>query len=320
MSYTADPTDPTMPTPGAGAGYMYLELQALKQYIASLSKFRNLLLNGTFQINQSGAVYNLSAGVAQYTVDQWAMIINAGTATVTQISAAAFQYLKINLSAAVTSAALFQSMEAARSGPAANLTTMTVSGYINVIPSTGITITPVLKAATATNNFSTVTTVATGVPIVYTAGTVTYWEQQLTLTADAVAGLQLVLEISSSETSSVEIDFWSVQLEYNSFGSPPEIVPYSDDLAACQRFYRVQTFANTKSMGATGGYNQFETFISGPAMFGTPTVTYFGGTGNTPSAATGFNSAGFYYVQLEFPITANEILQYSGNVLLTSRL
>jgi len=209
------------------------EVQVANLNGGPLAGFRNRIINGDMRIDQrnAGAAQSLAPGI-KYTVDRWLVNATGGTVTgqkVTGASANQFRY-QITGAVGVTNVVFAQRIEAANS---ADLAEKTVTLSVDLSNSVLTTVNWQLQYANATNDFSGVTSIATGSWTV--SNSVNRYSTQISIPAAATTGLQVVVSVGSQTSGTWTIG--DVQLEPGSVATPFERRPIGTELALCQRYY-----------------------------------------------------------------------------------
>jgi hypothetical protein len=258
-----------------------------------ISGTRNRIINGGMAIDQrnAGASQSLSPGV-KYTVDRWLVSATGATVTGQQVQgASAGQYrYRITGAAGVTEIVFAQRIESINS---ADLAGKTVTLSVDIANSALSTVTWYLQYPTSvTDNFSTITNIATGTWTV--TSTVTRYSTQVSVPAAAVTGLQVALVVGAQTSGTWTIG--DVQLEQGTVATPFERRSYGQELSLCQRYYEeVGTISTTNVFGIDGGSARSELISFTVDKRAVPTITlksggwsYWNGSSSVTLTATSY--------------------------------
>lgn len=211
---------------------------------------RNLIINGAMQVAQRGTSHTLSAGTGSYTLDRVRSQSNGGGITVSQetnaISGIQTEKMCRYTGAASVTGVYYVYRVESKDAVQLNGNSVTFSIYIE--NNSGASISPTIDYyhPTASDNFSGLTTIASGVAL----GTIANGASaRLTATTDLSGttitnGLMFQVNFGSALTSGT-IDFTGVQLELGETATPFEHRSYGDELARCQRYFYSKTREGT---------------------------------------------------------------------------
>ena len=253
--------------------------------IAALNSVgRNRLINGAMAVDQrnDGASQSLSPGV-KYTVDRWFVNASGGTVTGQRVAgASANQYRYRNTGAAGVSGIDFcQRIEAVNS---ADLAGQTVTISVDLANSLLSSVTWRLQYANAVDNFSGVTTVASGSWTV--SSTVGRYTAQVSVPAGATTGLQLTFSVAAQTSGTWTIG--NAQLEPGSAATQFERRSIGYETAACQRYYyQPNSTYFYQQYASSGSQNIAAPFFFPVTMRAAPTLSGTSGWGNGINAVAG---------------------------------
>jgi hypothetical protein len=205
---------------------------------------RNLIINGAMQVAQRGTSHTLSAGTGSYTLDRVRSQSNGGGITVSQetnaISGIGTEKMCRYTGAASVTGVYYVYRIESKDVAQINGNSVTFSIYIE--NNSGASISPTIDYyhPTASDNFSGLTTIASGVAL----GTIANGSSaRLKATTDLSGttitnGLMFQVNFGSALTSGT-IDFTGVQLEVGEQATPFEHRSYGEELARCERYYQI---------------------------------------------------------------------------------
>ena len=240
---------PTAPTAAAGTNTTQLATTAFVT-TASLgvtSGFRNVLINGAFDIWQRGTSFSTTAGTRTFIADRWYVVPSggslAGVSRNTTNPGAFGTYSAYSLvligNTNVTTCLLGQRIEAA------NMPSLrrTVTFSARILNFTGASFNPslILSTPNAEDNFSSVTaqsTNALGTAASNSWTTVT-WTGDISGYTNITNGLQVEIQIPSGslDSNSKFLAITEVQLEKGSVATPFARRNVGEELLLCQRYY-----------------------------------------------------------------------------------
>ena len=205
---------------------------------SSSATMKNRLINSGMAIAQRGTSFTSPAS-GSYTLDRWFVTwTGAAPATVAQVAGpAGFRNaLQITGATGNTATALAQRIE---SYNCSDLSGQTVTIQANMSASTPITVGWNLSYASTTDNFGTVTSIASGTWSVTTTSTV--FSATITgLPAGVVNGLQLTISPNNNTAfTSGTFTITGTQLEVGTVASSFDYRDYGRELIMCQRYYQV---------------------------------------------------------------------------------
>ena len=276
---------------------------------APVQGFRNRLINGAMQIDQrnSGSSETITSSLV-YTVDRWFGTASGANLTGQQVAGSGtFQYAYQFTGAASNTGLTFgQRIESFNAYDLAS-TTVTLSAYLSASALTSITWTAYYP--TATDNYASQTSIATGTFTV--TSTPTRYSVNIALPSNAINGVAIVF--STGALTSGTVTFAGIQLESGSVPNLFERRPIGTELTSCQRYFVEYTAQNnllyTVGMGfaTTAAYFtfQFPTVMrAAPTLASTGPFYTYGGVSPTPIAITSF--------ALDFASTT--VAETTGNV------
>jgi hypothetical protein len=201
--------------------------------------FRNVLINGGFDVQQSGS----SGSLGGYNADQWVASWTGATGTwnvfleANNAAGGNTPYLQLNGASGVTDANLSQRIEAANSRHLAGKT-VTVSYWVYHTKAAAQIFNTFLSYPTALDNFSSVTAVASVATPSIAPATWTYVTATFAVPLAAVTGLNLTClgglgSLVPGQSAAIK----NVQLELGSVATPFERRSYGVELAMCQRYF-----------------------------------------------------------------------------------
>jgi hypothetical protein len=256
---------------------------------------RNLIINGAMQVAQRGTSHTLSAGTGSYTLDRVRSQSNGGGITVSQetnaISGIGTEKMCRYTGAASVTGVYYVYRIESKDVAQINGNSVTFSIYIE--NNSGASISPTIDYyhPTASDNFSGLTTIASGVAL----GTIADGASaRLTATTDLSGttitnGLMFQVNFGSALTSGT-IDFTGVQLEVGSQATPFEHRSYGEELARCRRYYQGearQYLLYYHSGASLVNVNYQE------EMRAAPTVTFTSSNGSPSAGNIGTNNCYF---------------------------
>ena len=263
-----------------------------------LAGFRNRIINGAMAIAQRGTSFSSPAS-GSYTLDRW--FINwtgAAPATVAQVTGPTgfSSALQITGAASNTLTNLIQRIE---SYNCVDLVSQTISIRANIAVSTSQTVYWQLLYASATDNFTTTTNIATGTWSATTTAT-TFSAQISNLPSGAANGLQLIIAPQNNGAfTSGTITITGVQLELGTQSTPFEQRTIGQELALCQRYYEksYDQGTNPGSSNTNGLATTQATVNSGGVVpwavekRTAPTMSFWDAAGNSGVASAYDNSS-----------------------------
>jgi len=292
---------------------------------SSSATMKNRLINGGMVIAQRGTSFTSPAS-GSYTLDRWFVTwTGVAPATVAQVAGPAGfgNALQITGATGNTATALAQRIE---SYNCSDLSGQAVTIQANMSASTPITVGWTLSYASATDNFGTVTSIASGTWSVTTTSTV--FSATITgLPAGVVNGLQLTISPNNNTAfTSGTFTITGTQLEVGTVASSFDYRDYGRELILCQRY--LPAFSSLICLGyGTGAGNGFFN-VPFPVLVRTaPTgivytsgLSVYGGGGLVSTTGISFNDAtnlaGFLIVAGSFS-SGQAYAILSGNILFT---
>jgi hypothetical protein len=256
-----------------------------------LAGLRNRVINGDFRIFQRGTSITASAGTATYTLDRWKVSATGAAVTVTQASASTAysnlaSYLITTGAASNTGTNVQQFIESANSRDLAGQT-VTLSYWIYNNTGSSFTAISGFYYPTVTDTFATVTAInATAGGTVCPNATWTQITVSQAIPSAATTGLMIVLGGSQTVLAGQSIRYGNVQLEVGTVATPFEQRPIGMELALCQRYCQINTYAMTVAKATAVA--QFMPIVWNVPFRTTPSLlTYSGFVDNDTSGATG---------------------------------
>lgn len=223
------------------ADYGQLAAAALA-YFAPKSQLngRNALINGSMAVWQRGTSFTCNAGVNTYTADRFIVNPTGANITVAQVSNGISlcpqnKYaLRLNGAAGLTDADIIQRIESINALPLK--TNVAISLYVENNSGSEQTLNWTIEKANAADDFSAVTTLASGAFAAVANGA----EARLTATADLSAqdvanGIQIKVDGFAAFTAGT-FDLTGSQIEKGSSATEFESRDYGTELALCQRY------------------------------------------------------------------------------------
>jgi hypothetical protein len=214
--------------------------------------FKNRIINGAMMVSQRGTAFATPANLA-YMVDRW--LINwagAAPSSVNQVAGPTGYKNALRLSGGASNTGL-NTQQRIESLNCTDLSGATVTIQANIAVSSAQTIGWALQYANAADNFSAVTSIATGTWSATTTATV-FTATITNLPAGALNGLALVISPNNgSGLTSGTVDITGVQLEKGSTATSFDYRPYGTELALCQRYLPCFNSSGTVSI-IGGGY------------------------------------------------------------------
>ena len=249
-------TSPTLTTPTATA------LNG-----GQLAGMRNRIINGSFAIDQrnAGASQTITAGTPAYTVDRWLASSTGANVTGQQIAGSGQSRYRYQFTGAagVTAITDTQRIETANSY---DMEGQTVTLAADLADSTLTSVTWTMSYATATDNFTSVTQIATGTFTVNS--TVSRYSTQISVPSAATTGLQVTFSVGAQTSGTWTIG--NVQLEMGGQATPFEQRTISTEMSNCQRYYFQQAWyvSSLASGVATTGISYHTTMRAAPTISG----------------------------------------------------
>lgn len=289
---------------------------------SSSATMKNRLINSGMAIAQRGTSFTSPAS-GYYTLDRWFVTwTGAAPATVAQVAGpAGFRNaLQITGATGNTATALAQRIE---SYNCSDLSGQTVTIQANMSASTPITVGWNLSYASATDNFGTVTSIASGTWSVTTTSTV--FSATITgLPAGAVNGLQLTISPNNNTAfTSGTFTITGTQLEVGTVASSFDYRVYSHELAMCQRYYQeingnggysfMGNAGSTSSTNARAGLSFLVQMRTNPSFsYSSPsTFTFANPMGNLTVSAISLGQSNLYGAWLSVT-TSSTTAGYAG--------
>ena len=179
----------------------------------------------------SGNSQSIAPGIV-YTVDRWICGVEGGTVTGQRVQGATVGQFRYQFTGAssVTRIGFGQRIEQLNSADLAG-TTVTLS--LDLANSLLTTVTWTASYANTADNFSALTTIATGTFTV--SGTLTRYSTNINIPVAATTGIQIYLTVDNQTSGTWTIG--NVQLETGIIATPFERRSYGQELALCQRYY-----------------------------------------------------------------------------------
>jgi len=257
-----------------------------------LAGLRNRIINGDMPVSQryGSSSITLTAGVAGYVIDRWLAVSvgansTAGQTTGTGGNRNAYQ---INGAAGVTQQQFLHRIESINiydlEGDTVTLSAVLANSLLN-------TITWAAYYANSTNNFSAVTSIASGSFTV--TETPTKYSAQISLPSGAENGVEIMFYVGAQTSG-----YWTVtdvQLEQGTVATPYERLSYGLEYLLCCRYcYVVNSnypiYAGAYQMSGFGAANF--TYFPTP-MLGAPTIIGLTSTGLPTVSAGNITPTGF---------------------------
>ena len=279
----------------------------------SQQNFRNIIINGNMSIDQrnAGVAQTISAGTTPYTVDRWLAYASGANATSQQVTGtgAFSNALRFTGAASNTDVLVLQRIE---SKNVSNFSGVTIIVQVYLWGSAAGTVSWGIDYANATDNFSAVTSVATGSISITTTPTL-YTFTVATLPSNVTNGMQVKFDFGAL-ASGVTRTITGVQLEAGTTASDFEFLPYDVNLTRCQRYYNKYVAPGGSSIGASYNGSSGFFFVYFPTtMRATPTKSSTSGTAfyrfyrlNSNDSITSLtdNGGGKEYMSFSFATTS----------------
>jgi hypothetical protein len=207
---------------------------------------RNRIINGGMAIDQRNAGASVSSGlnVVTYTLDRWSVAASGAAVTVQRLGSSGAYYMNVTGAAGNTVVNIRHRIEAANVGDLAGQT-VTVSFVCSSSTATQVAVTA--GYASATDNFTTVTTIATVNKTINAVGNA--YSVQFTLPGGAANGVELIFGVTNFTSGTFSIT--NVQFEGGQVANLFDRRPIGFELALCQRYLPVFDVADTTSGLAT---------------------------------------------------------------------
>lgn len=268
---------------------------------------RNRAINGDMRIDQrhSGASQSITTGGgAQYTVDRFYATCTGANVTGQQVAGSGVdQFLyKLTGAASVTGIAFGQRFESTNVW---DLNSTTVTFSVDLANSVLTTVTWTAYYPTATDNWASRTSIASGTFTV--SSTLKNYSTTISLPSNVTAGLEIELSVGAQTSGTWQIG--EFQLEAGSVQTPFERRPIGLELDLCQRYTPVfnDNGAGTGTVGMATGSNGTTGTVNVPWLV-TPRVV--------PTGIT-LSSAGHFVLGGALSLTPSAIA-FSTNSSLTS--
>jgi hypothetical protein len=198
--------------------------------------FKNRIINGAMMVSQRGTAFGTPANLA-YTVDRW--LVNwagAAPSSVNQVAGPTGYKNALRLSGGGSNTGL-NTQQRIESLNCTDLSGATVTIQANIAVSSAQTIGWALQYANSADNFSAVTSIATGTWSATTTATV-FTATITNLPVGALNGLALLISPNNGAgLTSGTVDITGVQLEKGSTATSFDYRPYGTELSLCQRYY-----------------------------------------------------------------------------------
>ena len=218
--------------------------------------FKNRIINGGMGISQRGTSFTLSAGVTTYTLDRWYVNTTGGAGVVTQTGSVGSYGMRITGASGVSSGFFGQKIE---SNNIADCASSTVTYKIRASSSVLTSLAWYARFPTAQDNYAGVTAISNGTITINS--TPTDYTFQIALPSGVTNGFELYFTFGAFTSGTLDIT--GVQLEKGTVATSFDWRPYGTELALCQRYLPVISYA--------GGANPY--FGAGMA-FGTTSAYY----------------------------------------------
>jgi hypothetical protein len=202
--------------------------------------FKNRIINGNMAIDQrnAGAAQTLANSVPAYCIDRWKASSYGANSTGQQISNGAGGYrYQITGAASVSAIGFQQRIESSNSYDMAN-STATLS--VDLSDSLLTTVSWAAYYATAKDNFTSVTSIASGTFTV--TSSIARYSASISIPSAAITGL--MIEFSVGAQTSGTLVLGNVQLEKGSVATSFDQRAYGTELSLCQRYYQKFTFGS----------------------------------------------------------------------------
>lgn len=221
------------------------DVQMPSQNGSALAGLRNRLINAGMQIQQRGSI-SVTASTA-YGPDRWLVQIASATGISATSNIAALTGSPSGFGSYITGTWTLgrpywaQRIESKNVRDFVNKQ-VTVSGYINMPSGVNDTLDVRLQYATATDNFTSTTLIATNTTTSITGGSAVFFSTTFSSATMNVANIANGLEVAIFKTTNVthgtsaSYVLSCVQLEIG-ISTPFEQRPYGMELALCQRYY-----------------------------------------------------------------------------------
>jgi hypothetical protein len=266
--------------------------------------FRNRLINGSMRMVQRATTYSLTTSWVYGSLDRWAFVQpTSANGVANQVAAGltGFQSaLKLGRNSGATQLGqlqMGQALESINSIPLQGQT-VTLSFYAKAGANfSGANLVPTLYYGTGTDQSITIVGGWTGgTSVNFTQAITTSWARYSFTTTLPSTVTQLAVLIAYTPTGTAGADdnvyITGVQLEVGTVATPFEFLPFSTELALCQRYFCFG--AGGTVVFNAGAYNscQFPVFMRAtPTVVVTPTTGTISGLSATPSGFLAANSA-----------------------------
>jgi hypothetical protein len=300
--------------------------------------FKNRIINGAMMVSQRGTAFATPANLA-YTVDRW--LVNWGGAapsSVNQVAGPTGYKNALRLSGGASNTGL-NTQQRIESLNCTDLSGATVTIQANIAVSSAQTIGWALQYATATDNFASTTSIATGTWSATTTATV-FTATITNLPAGALNGLALLISPNNGAgLTSGTVDITGVQLEKGSTATSFDYRPYGTELQLCMRYYQGATdgnnsnklrFIDYKKIGVVAGDIRRDFIPFKVPMNKTPTMTFDDNNGNSGkvywsavnNTASVYSATADYYVLVSTSAagTSSSVSDFVFNYVLSAEL
>ena len=278
---------------------------------------RNRIINGDMRVAQEGTSFSTPAS-GSYTLDQWGISwTGAAPASVAQVAGPTdYEYAaQITGATGNTQTSYWTRIE---SIDVADLVGAGVALSANLSASVAQTVEWSLDYATASDNFASVTNIATGTWSVTTSAQ-EFSATVASLPSGAANGLQLTVRPQNGGAfTSGTFNVTGAQLEAGAVATPFERRPFGLELTLCQRYY--QTYGQIFAWGynSTNGTIYCHNLLS-PTMRAVPTVT-LNSVGTSNASVATVDSVNSSYLRINATITATGAGYSASSATLSAQL
>ena len=268
--------------------------------ITGYNGFKNRIINGAMMIDQrnAGASKSVTASTDTYVLDRWVVYAVGNAIAAQQVASGVTGIPYVQQLTGAASVTTLQTTQRIESKNIADLasSTVTLSAYLS--NSLLTTVTWTAYYANATDNFSALTSIATGTFTVNS--TLTQYSTQISLPANASNGIAIVLQVGAQTSGTFKIG--NVQLEKGTTATSFDYRPYGTEFQLCQRYYEVSPSAVIAYAQSTTAGKVVSTMQV--TKRATPTISVISGAFPSAQAIASTFASGLNYTMGTLTITS----------------
>jgi len=236
------------------------------EYSVPVTGFKNRIINGAMVIDQrnAGAAQTLLNSVPAYCIDRWKASSYGANSTGQQISDGVGGYRYQITGAASVSAIGFQ--QRIESSNSYDLAGNTVTLSVDLSDSLLTTVSWAAYYATAKDNFTSVTSIASGTFTV--TSSIARYSASISIPSAAMTGLMIEFSVGAQTSGTLVIG--KAQLEKGSTATSFDVRPYGTELQLCQRYLPAILANNNQYLGVSANTTTSYIFISFPTTARVP--------------------------------------------------